>query len=141
MLSIIYPHALRFTNAAGGAYAHGDVPFINQSNGNRAEIDESGANHSQRVANPLLVQAIVRAHNWLKSLSDGTYSSIEDLARRLDLHPKVIRKGLRLAFLSPTITNGVLIGEQRGARLLRDLDEAVALSWHAQSGTLYPKLS
>lgn len=118
-----------------------EVPFMNQPTGNLAEIDETAANHSQRVANPLLVQAIVRAHNWLKSLSDGTCSSIEDLARRLDLHPKVIRKGLRLAFLSPTITKDVLIGEQRGVRLLCDLDEAIALSWHAQSGTLYPKLS
>jgi len=109
------------------------VPFINRPNGNRAEIDESDANQSQRVANPLLVQAIVRAHNWLKSLSDGTCSSIEDLARRFNLHPKVIRKGLRLAFLSPTITRRVLIGEQRGSLLLSNLDEAVALSWHEQS--------
>ena len=112
------------------------VPFINQSYGNRAEIDESGTNHSQRTANPLLVQAIARAHNWLKSLSDGTCSSIDDLARRLDLHPKVIRKGLRLAFLSPTITKDLLIGQQRGVRLLRNLDEAVALSWHEQSENL-----
>ena len=46
---------------------------------------------------------MIRAHNWLKFLSDGTCNSIDDLARRLDLHPKVIRKGLRLAFLSPVI--------------------------------------
>jgi site-specific DNA recombinase len=113
-----------------------EVPFINHSNGNRAAIDESGANNSQRVANPLLTQAIVRAHNWLESLSEGTCSSIEDLAHRLDLHPKVIRKGLRLAFLSPTITKDVLIGEQRKARLLCDLDQAVDLSWRKQSETL-----
>ncbi|HTV26373.1 MAG TPA: recombinase family protein, partial [Xanthobacteraceae bacterium] len=110
-----------------------EVPFINQPNGNRAEIDESSANHSQRAANPLLVQAIVRAHNWLRSLSDGTCGSIEDLARRLALHPKVIRKGLRLAFLSPAIAKRVLFGDQRGARLVGDLDQAVALSWHEQS--------
>ena len=117
-----------------------EVPFINRTNGNCARIDESGANHSQRVASPLLVQAIVRAHIWLRFLSDGTCSSIEDLARRLNLHPKVIRKGLRLAFLSPTITKGVLIGEQRGARLLRDLDQVAALSWYEQSKTLCREL-
>jgi site-specific DNA recombinase len=120
--------------SAGDIEAHTvEVPFANQPSGNRAEIDESGTNHSQRVTNPLLVQAIVRAHNWLKSLSDGTCSSIEDLARRLDLHPKVIRKGLRLAFLSPTITRSVLMGEQPGARLLSDLEQVVALSWQEQS--------
>jgi DNA invertase Pin-like site-specific DNA recombinase len=110
-----------------------EIPFINQPNRNRAEIDESGANHLRRIANPMLLQAIVRAHNWLKSLSDGTCNSIDDLARRLNLHPKVIRKGLRLAFLSPTITKGVLSGEQRGLRLLRDLEKATALSWQKQS--------
>ena len=110
-----------------------DIPFINQPNGNRAETDEGGANHSLRIANPLLVQAIVRAHNWLKCLSDGTCSSIEDLARRLDLHPKVIRKGLRLAFLLPTITKSVLSGELQGARLIRDLERVTALSWREQA--------
>jgi hypothetical protein len=95
-------------------------------------IDETGANHLQRAANPLLVRAIVRAHSWLRSLFDGTYGSIEDLARGLDLHPKVVRKGFKLAFLSP-ITKGVLLGEQGGVRLLRDLELATALSWHQQS--------
>jgi site-specific DNA recombinase len=117
-----------------------EVPFINQSNGNRTEIDESGANYSQQIANPLLVQAIARAHNWLESISDGTCSSIEDLAKRLDLHPKVIRKGLRLAFLSPTITKDVLIGGQRGAQSLGGLEQAVGLSWYEQSKTLRSEL-
>ncbi|MGC1776994.1 MAG: recombinase family protein [Xanthobacteraceae bacterium] len=111
-----------------------EVPFINRPSDNRAEIDESGASHSQRIANPLLAQAIVRAHNWLKSLSDGTCSSVEDLAHQLDLHPKVIRKGLKLTFLSPAITKDLLIGEQRTARLLSDLEQ-VALSWDEQSNT------
>ena len=112
-----------------------EVPFISQHNRNRAGIDESGTDHSKRVTNPLLLQAIIRAHNWLKFLSDGTCNSIDDLARRLDLHPKVIRKGLRLAFLSPVIAKRVLIGDQRGARLLGDLDQMATLSWHEQSET------
>lgn len=110
-----------------------EVPLISRLPGNRPEIDERGANPSQHAANPLLVQAVVRAHNWLKALTQGACSSIEDLARRLDLHPKVIRKGLRLAFLSPAIIKELLTGGQRRARLLGDLDQMVALSWHEQS--------
>lgn len=110
-----------------------EIPFKQRISGNRVAIDEAGANHLQRAANPLLVRAIVRAHSWLKSLFDGTYGSIEDLARGLNLHPKVVRKGLKLAFLSPRITKGVLLGEQGGARLLRDLELATALSWDQQS--------
>jgi site-specific DNA recombinase len=110
-----------------------EIPFKQRISGNRVAIDETGANHLQRAANPLLVRAIVRAHSWLKSLFDGTYGSIEDLARGLDLHPKVVRKGLKLAFLSPRITKGILLGEQGGVRLLRDLELATALGWHQQS--------
>jgi hypothetical protein len=110
-----------------------EVHFTTRLDGSRSEIDQSGTNRSHRAPNPLLAQAIVRAHDWLKSLSDGTYDSIDDLGRRLNLHPKVIRKGLRLAFLSPAIAKGVLVGDQRGARLLGDLDQVIALSWHEQS--------
>jgi site-specific DNA recombinase len=117
-----------------------EIPFTNRVRGNCTAVDESGTNHSQQTTNLRLIQAIIRAHNWLKSVSDGTYGSIEDLARQFDLHPKVIRKGLRLAFLSPAITKGVLIGERRGARLLRDLDQAATLSWHEQSQILYPPI-
>jgi DNA invertase Pin-like site-specific DNA recombinase len=110
-----------------------EVPFTTRLVGSRSEIDQNDTNHSQRSPNPLLAQAIIRAHNWLESLSDGAYNSIDDLGRRLGLHPKVIRKGLRLAFLSPAIAKAVLIGDQRGARILSDLDQVVALSWHEQS--------
>jgi site-specific DNA recombinase len=81
----------------------------------------------------LLIRAIVRAHKWLKSLSDGTYDSIEELARALELHPKVVRKGLRLAFLSPAITKELLAGQRRGVQLLRDLEQAAVLRWAEQS--------
>jgi len=57
-----------------------------------------------------LVQAVVRAHAWLKLLTDGTYDSIEALAPAVGLHPKHIRNLIRLAFLSPTATKAILDG-------------------------------
>jgi hypothetical protein len=42
------------------------------------------------VPNPAFVQAVIRAHSWIKLLTDGTYNSIESLAKAIDLHPKVI---------------------------------------------------
>jgi site-specific DNA recombinase len=47
------------------------------------------------------LKAIVREHAWLDDLASGRISSIEELAAATDLHPKVIRQGLRLAFLAP----------------------------------------
>src|SRR6202007_228634 len=51
-----------------------EVAFKHQPKGHLAQIDERGANQSQRIVNPMLVQAIVRARNWVKSLSDGSYA-------------------------------------------------------------------
>jgi site-specific DNA recombinase len=110
-----------------------EIPFTNRRSGGQIEIDEHRENRLERSVNPLLIRAIVRAHKWLKSLSDGTYDSIEDLARALELHPKVVRKGLRLAFLAPAITKDLLAGQRRGVELLRDLEQAVVLRWAEQS--------
>src|SRR6185369_1799083 len=43
-----------------------------------------------------LVRAIVRAHVWLADLSSGRHSSVDALAEAAQLHPKVVRQGLRL---------------------------------------------
>jgi site-specific DNA recombinase len=63
---------------------------------------------SNAVSNQKLLQAVVRAHVWLKDLSSSRYHSIEDLASAAALHPKIVRQGLRLAFLSPSLTSAVL---------------------------------
>ena len=57
-----------------------------------------------------LVQAVTRAHAWLKLLGNGTYNSIESLAHAVDLHPKMIRNTIRLAFLPPSTTASILRG-------------------------------
>ncbi len=79
---------------------------------------------------PELVQAVVRAHLWLKQLQDGTYGSIEELGRAVTIHPKNIRSGLRLAFLAPPITSAILHGKLRRATLARDMNQAADyLTW------------
>jgi site-specific DNA recombinase len=63
---------------------------------------------SNRMSNHKLLQAVVRAHVWLKDLSDSRYRSVEDLADAAGLHPKIVRQALRLAFLSPGLTSAIL---------------------------------
>jgi hypothetical protein len=80
--------------------------------------------------NEALVQSIVRAHAWLQSLRDGTHQSIDTLADANELHPKVVRQALRLAFLSPNLTAMILEGRHRADLSLTDVPKALALSWH-----------
>jgi recombinase len=67
---------------------------------------------SNGMSNQKLLQAVVRAHVWLKDLSSSRFHSIEALASAANLHPKIVRQGLRLAFLSPSLTSAVLEASQ-----------------------------
>jgi hypothetical protein len=56
----------------------------------RAQFRRLPAAHNQSS----LAQAIVRAHSWRKSLTDGTYNSIEDLAHAAGHPPKQYTVGV-----------------------------------------------
>ena len=95
-------------------------------------VDHPQASKRGRV----LIQAIVRAHGWLRMLEAGRYSSIEELGTAVGLHPKMIREMLRLVFLAPNITTAILRGEQPTSLNLRCLKKTKALSWSEQNRIL-----
>jgi site-specific DNA recombinase len=76
-----------------------------------------------------LLQSVVRAHTWLNDLSNGRYTSVEDLAEAAHLHPKVIRQGLRLAFLAPGVTDTILSGSQPSNLTLARIPKQLSLVW------------
>lgn len=89
--------------------------------------------------NQKLVQALVRAHRWAESLAKGEFGSVEELASGINLHPKVVRSEVRMAFLAPEITDSVLAG---GCPFgLADLRKISALSWQKQLGELHLRRS
>jgi len=82
--------------------------------------------HSEHKPDPKLIQAIVRAHAWL---TDLRFSSVEELAATAKLHPKVIRQALKLAFLSPKVTSGILAGNLQLAAFRRQIPKQLPLDW------------
>jgi site-specific DNA recombinase len=82
---------------------------------------------SETETDQKLLKAIVRAHAWLEDLATGRYTSIEDLADAANLHPKVVRQGLRLAFLSPEPTANALSDES--AFELKQIPKRLPLAW------------
>jgi hypothetical protein len=91
---------------------------------------------SESAANEGLVQSIVRAHAWMHALRDGSYQSIEFLAKANQLHPKVVRQALRLAFLSPAVTSAILEGRQPAALSLSRFPKLLPLPWTAHQQML-----
>jgi len=79
-----------------------------------------------------LLEAVVRAKAWLADLSSGRFSSIEELATGRQVHPKIVRKALRLAFLSPCITTAVLTGDQSANLKFAGIPKILPLDWQAQ---------
>jgi site-specific DNA recombinase len=76
------------------------------------------------------LKSIVRARAWLEDLSVGRYASIESLAASANLHPKVIRQGLRLAFLVPELTKAAIDGDK--LLKLKQIPKLLPLSWSEQ---------
>ena len=87
---------------------------------------------AERQPNQRLLQTIVRAHTWLADLASGRYRTIEDLAGAAQLHKKVVRQGLRLAFLAPHITATILEGTQPPDLTLSGIPNALPLAWAMQ---------
>ena len=88
-----------------------------------------GNGASEVAHNEGLIQSIVRAHVWMRSLREGAYESIEQLAEANRIHPKVVRLALRLAFLSPEVTSAVLEGRQPAGLSLARVPKLLPLSW------------
>jgi hypothetical protein len=88
-----------------------------------------------RSPNHKLLQSVVRAHAWLSNLADNGFSSIEELASKADIHPKVMRQALKLGFLAPDIVTSILAGEATFE--LADLRNVSALSWQSQHKELH----
>lgn len=71
-------------------------------------------NSESRTRNPdqTLIDIIANANLWLSKLTNGSASSIGDLANELDHNPSEISRFLPLAFLAPDIVMSILAGTQ-----------------------------
>jgi hypothetical protein len=73
---------------------------------------------------------MVRAHAWLRQLAGGRHASIENLAAAAGYNPKVIRQGLRLAFLAPRLADAAVQGDVPFR--LKQIPKLLPLSWREQ---------
>jgi site-specific DNA recombinase len=90
---------------------------------------------ASREPDQKLLQAVVRAHAWQADVANDRVSSIEELAGKVEIHPKVMREALKLAFLAPDIVTSIFAGETMFE--LADLRNVSALSWQSQRKELH----
>lgn len=103
------------------------VPWCQEQRGSAAVLDHDQRSEGGR--NETLIQAIVRSHAWLQQLADGAHESIEQLAEANNIHPKVVRQAMRLAFLPPEVISAILEGKQPTTLSLARLPKLLPLPW------------
>jgi DNA invertase Pin-like site-specific DNA recombinase len=104
------------------------VPWIAKERDAQPAMENNATSNDLR--NEGLIQSIVRAHAWLHALQNEAYDSVEQLAEAHQLHPKVVRQNLRLAFLSADVTSAILDGNQPAALSLARVPKLLPLSWN-----------
>jgi DNA invertase Pin-like site-specific DNA recombinase len=92
--------------------------------------------HGERQPDAKLVQAVVRAHTWLRNLQSSKFETVEALAASVKLHPKLVRQELRYAFLAPNIAAAILNGDQPLTWSLAGIPKTLPLTWSGQYQTL-----
>ena len=107
------------------------VPWAANSTRPLVQIDERATKPSSSPDSSL-VQAVRRAHAWIRQLSDGTYKSIEELAVQHGMHVKVVRKAIRLGFLAPDVVDAILTGDRSATAFLNASQSELPLLWAAQ---------
>jgi hypothetical protein len=88
-----------------------------------------GNDRSSDGPNEGLIQSVVRWHAWIRLLQDGKFGTVEELVDQNKLHPKVVRQNLRLAFLSPEVTSGILEGTHPAVLSLTRIPKLLPLKW------------
>ncbi|HBF53562.1 MAG TPA: recombinase family protein, partial [Afipia sp.] len=75
------------------------IPWQPPQAGSASIVDAT----NERQPDAKLVQAVVRAHAWLRDLKNNKFDTVEALAAAVNLHPKLVRQELRYAVLAPAI--------------------------------------
>ena len=99
--------------------------------------DNGAAPHS--TPDRSLVRLLIQARRWWKILRTGTISPTE-LAKREGVTRSYVARIVRLAFLSPAVTEAILAGRQRASVTVASLrnEDAVAINWRVQKTAMLP---
>jgi hypothetical protein len=86
----------------------------------------------QPAFDPVLINALVRAHRWRRRIESGEFRSASELAAHEKLTDSFVMRMLCLTFLAPDITQTILEGRQPKGLKLATLLRGMPLAWEEQ---------
>ena len=125
----------RATVSADGETITVHIPMTFRKRGGRKlVVARDGAEWAPRPrVDNAMVKALARAFRWRKMLDEGTFRTLEDLARAKNVHATYVSRVLRLTLLAPEIVATILVGRQSAGLQLDDLLNGFRLEWEAQN--------
>lgn len=130
-------NARELTNQANTS--HGiEVPYQLKKRGVEARLVIGQTKHQKPKSDQQLIMLIAKAHEFLNKLTNGSASSISELAKNHSQSASQISRMLQFTFLAPDIIESVLAGTQPAdltAEKLRRLSH-LPLNWNEQKDLL-----
>lgn len=86
----------------------------------------------QPAFDPVLINALLRAHRWRRQIESGEFRSASELAAHEKLTDSFVARMLCLTLLAPDITEAILEGRQPKGLKLATLLRGMPLDWEEQ---------
>ena len=81
-----------------------------------------------------IIKALARAYRWKQKLEDGTYATVDELAKAQGINESYVTRILRLNLLAPDIVEAALNG--RTTLTVQRLSEPISKIWQEQRSAL-----
>lgn len=91
----------------------------------------SWAKPRTRIDNTM-VKALARAFRWRRLLENGSYPTVEEIARAEKINTSYVSRILRLTLLAPDIIEMILDGRQPPTLSMAELTQPFPLQWEEQ---------
>ena len=90
-----------------------------------------------RAQDPHVLRAIARAWSWRRQLETGAVSTIQDIAAAEKVSDRFVGRMIRLAYLSPSVLETLVITRKPPALSLNDLMAVAELPWAEQMNSVF----
>ena len=90
-----------------------------------------------RTQDPHVLRAIARAWSWRRQLETGAASTIQDIAAAEKVSDRFVGRMIRLAYLSPSVLETLVITRKPPAISINDLMAVAELPWAEQMEVVF----
>ena len=88
--------------------------------------------HSLARTDQTLIKVIARAFRWERLLREGTYATVDEIAKAENISPSYVSRVIRITLLAPEIVTAVLEGRHPPTFTMREVLNPFPLRWDEQ---------